>query len=47
MKKLQIICDSEEIFKKYITQGKSILYISGASKVTGTYQSAMMAKEGY
>ena len=34
----------EEIFKKYIDEGKKILYISGSSKVTGTYQSAMMAK---
>ena len=30
--------------KKYIDEGKRILYISGSSKVTGTYQSAMMAK---
>ena len=34
----------QELFKKYIDEGKSILYISGSSKVTGTYQSAMMAK---
>ena len=34
----------QEIFKKYIDEGKSVLYISGSSKVTGTYQSAMMAK---
>lgn len=34
----------EEIFKKYIDKGREILYISGSSKVTGTYQSAMMAK---
>lgn len=34
----------QEIFKKYIDEGKRILYISGSSKVTGTYQSAMMAK---
>ena len=34
----------EEIFKKYLEQGKKILYISGSSKVTGTYQSAMITK---
>ena len=34
----------EQIFKKYIEQGKKILYISGSSKVTGTYQSAMITK---
>ena len=34
----------EEVFKKYLNQGKSILYISGSSKVTGTYQSAMITK---
>lgn len=34
----------EEIFRKYIDQGKKILYISGSSKVTGTYQSAMITK---
>ncbi|MGL5348882.1 MAG: DegV family protein [Peptostreptococcaceae bacterium] len=34
----------EVIFKKYINENKEILYISGSSKVTGTYQSAMMAK---
>lgn len=34
----------EEIFRKYINEGKSVLYISGSSKVTGTYQSASMAK---
>lgn len=34
----------EEVFKKYIEQNKSILYISASSKITGTYQSAMMAK---
>ena len=32
------------IFKKYLDQGKKILYISGSSKVTGTYQSAMITK---
>ncbi len=34
----------EEIFSKYIKENKSILYISGSSKVTGTLQSATMAK---
>lgn len=34
----------EETFKKHLDEGKDILYISGSSKVTGTYQSAMMAK---
>lgn len=34
----------EEVFRKYTDEGKSILYISGSSKVTGTYQSALMAK---
>lgn len=34
----------EQTFKKYIDEGKEILYISGSSKVTGTYQSATMAK---
>lgn len=33
-----------EIFKKYLDQEKKILYISGSSKVTGTYQSAMITK---
>jgi len=34
----------KEIFKKYLDQGKKVLYISGSSKVTGTYQSAMITK---
>lgn len=34
----------KETFEKYIEEGKSILYISGSSKATGTYQSALMAK---
>lgn len=34
----------KSVFEKYINEGKSILYISGSSKATGTYQSAMMAK---
>lgn len=34
----------EEIFKKYNKEGKKILYISGSSKITGTYQSSNIAK---
>lgn len=34
----------EEVFRKYIEQGRRILYISASSKVTGTCQSAMMAR---
>ena len=34
-----------EIFNKYIDENKDILYISGSSKVTGTLQSATMAKK--
>lgn len=33
-----------EVFEKYIKQGKEIIYISGSSSATGTYQSANMAK---
>lgn len=34
----------KEVFDKYVNKGKSILYISGSSSATGTYQSAVMAK---
>ena len=34
----------KEVFDRYIDEGKSILYISGSSRATGTYQSAVMAK---
>lgn len=34
----------KEIFEKYINEDKSILYIAGSSSATGTYQSAVMAK---
>ncbi len=34
----------KEVFERYIDEGKSILYISGSSRATGTYQSAVMAK---
>lgn len=33
-----------EVFEKYIKEGKEIIYISGSSSATGTYQSANMAK---
>ncbi|MEG0843216.1 MAG: DegV family protein [Romboutsia sp.] len=34
----------KEIFEKYINQGRDIIYIAGSSVATGTYQSAIMAK---
>lgn len=34
----------KNIFEKYIKQGKEILYIGGSSNASGTYQSAVMAK---
>ncbi|MDR0880623.1 MAG: DegV family protein [Clostridioides sp.] len=34
-----------EVFKKYIDQGREVLYIAGSAAATGTYQSANMAKE--
>lgn len=34
----------KEVFDKFIAEGKEILYISGSSRATGTYQSAVMAK---
>ncbi|MEG1312104.1 MAG: DegV family protein [Romboutsia sp.] len=34
----------KEVFDKYIAQGREILYIAGSSVATGTYQSAVMAK---
>lgn len=34
----------KEVFEKYIREGKDILYIAGSSTATGTYQSAVMAK---
>ncbi|RDY23746.1 DegV family protein [Romboutsia maritimum] len=33
-----------EVFEKYIKEGKKILYIGGSSNMSGTYQSAVMAK---
>ncbi|MGL5693892.1 MAG: DegV family protein [Peptostreptococcaceae bacterium] len=34
----------KEVFEKYIEEGKDIIYIAGSSTATGTYQSAVMAK---
>ncbi|MDB8793880.1 DegV family protein [Romboutsia sp. 1001216sp1] len=34
----------KEVFEKYVNQGKRVLYIAGSSVATGTYQSAVMAK---
>lgn len=35
----------KEIFEKHVQDGKTILYISGSSKSSGTYQSAMLASK--
>ena len=37
--------DFKEVFEKYTNQGKSILYIAGSSKSSGTYQSAILASK--
>ncbi|WP_373598148.1 DegV family protein [Paraclostridium bifermentans] len=34
----------KDVFDTYVAQGKKIIYISGSSRATGTYQSAVMAK---
>lgn len=34
----------KEVFEKYVKEGKKVLYIAGSSVATGTYQSAIMAK---
>lgn len=34
----------KNIFEKYISQNRQIIYIGGSSKTSGTYQSAVMAK---
>ena len=34
----------KKVFEKYVNKGRSILYIAGSSSATGTYQSAVMAK---
>ena len=37
--------DFKEVFEKYINEGNAIVYISGSSRSSGTYQSAIIAKE--
>ena len=34
----------KDTFEKYLNEGKKILYLSGSSAASGTYQSAMIAK---
>lgn len=34
----------KEVFEKYINEGKKVLYLAGSSVASGTYQSAMIAK---
>lgn len=34
----------KEIFEKYVSEGKKVLYLAGSSAASGTYQSAMLAK---
>ncbi|RDY26054.1 DegV family protein [Romboutsia weinsteinii] len=34
----------KEFFEKYVNEGREVLYIAGSSVATGTYQSAVMAK---
>lgn len=34
----------KEVFEKYLKEGKKVLYMSGSSAASGTYQSAMIAK---
>lgn len=34
----------KETFEKYINEGKQVLYLAGSSAASGTYQSAMIAK---
>ena len=34
----------KETFEKYLNEGKKVLYIAGSSAASGTYQSAMLAK---
>lgn len=36
--------DFKKVFEKYLNQGYEVLYISGSSRISGTYQSAMLAK---
>ncbi|MGL4913646.1 MAG: DegV family protein [Romboutsia sp.] len=37
--------DFKEVFEKYTKEGKTILYIAGSSKSSGTYQSATLASK--
>ena len=34
----------KDVFEKYLNEGRDILYVAGSSTATGTYQSAVMAK---
>ena len=34
----------DEVFRKYVAEGKDVLYIAASSAATGTYQSSVMAK---
>ena len=34
----------KEVFEKYVKEGKTILYMSGSSAASGTYQSSILAK---
>lgn len=34
----------KEVFERYVNEGRKVLYIAGSSVATGTYQSAVMAK---
>ena len=36
--------DFIDVFQKHVSEGKTVLYISASSNVTGTYQSAVLAK---
>lgn len=36
--------DFKDVFEKYLNEGNIVLYISGSSKISGTYQSSMLAK---
>ena len=37
--------DFKEIFDRHVAEGKTVLYISGSSKSSGTYQSAVLASK--
>lgn len=37
--------DFIDVFQKHVSEGKTVLYISASSNVTGTYQSAVLAKK--